>query len=437
MAGGLISSRWRRQVVHNMDNDARLFDDVSVSATVRSGGKPSGGTERERPPARYRGQRGIAERDWEEKGRTGPMTPKRLRKVGTSSMVTWRRVGGAVAGAALAALATEAAAEAVSFRGKTVTVIVGAEAGGGTDATARLIAPYLRKYLPGEPTIVVQNMPGASGITSLNYFSQRAQPDGLAVMMGSISTVDPIVFRNLSSHYDPKTFRIAGGIGRGGSIIFVTRAAEPRLYNKSAAPIVIGSVMGMPRPAMQPALWCIEYLGWNAVWVSGYHGTNETMLAFDRGEVDMTSTGNIFAIQDRLVSGRLKIITQTGAVENGKVVPRAEFGDVPLFADLMKGRITDPVAQKAFDYWTALNTGDKWMGLPPATSDAMVEAYRRTFARIAADKDFLERGEKISEGFTPMGWHDVRAIIHTLADTTPDAVEYTKGLMRKQGLRVQ
>ncbi len=325
----------------------------------------------------------------------------------------------------------------LSFKGKTITMIVGSDPGGGTDASGRLIAPYLRRHLPGEPNIVVQNLPGASGITALNYFAHRTQPDGLTIMMGSISTIDPVVYRNSSAQYDPTTFRFAGGIGRGGSVIFIRGEAEPRLHDKSERPAVIGSVMGLPRPAMQPALWCIEYLGWNAAWVTGYHGTNETMLAFDRGEIDITSTGNIFQIQDRLNSGKLKIIVQTGAVEGGKIVPRAEFGDAPLFPALMQGKIKDKAAQKAFDYWTALNTGDKWLALAPGTPDLILEAYREAFQKVAADRDFRERGEKISDGFVPMAAHDVEIVVRALADTTTEAVDYTKGLMRKQGMRIQ
>ena len=337
---------------------------------------------------------------------------------------------------ALCASASGTAAQ-VSFKGKTITMIVGSDPGGGTDASGRVIAPFLRKYLPGEPNVVVQNMPGASGITSLNYFIRRTQPDGLTVMMGSISTIDPVVYRNSSAQYDPKTFRVVGGVGRGGSFIFVTKEAEQRLFDKSAAPVVIGTIMGMPRPAMQPALWCIEYLGWNAKWVAGYHGTNEVMLAFDRGEIDMTSTGNIFQIEDRLKSGHLRIINQTGAVEAGKIVGRAEFGDAPLFPDQVKGKVSDPTALKAFDYWTALNNGDKYLALSPQTPDNILEAYREAFRKASVDKDFLERGDKISDGFQPMAADDVATIINTLADTPAEAVDYTKGLMRKQGLRVQ
>jgi tripartite-type tricarboxylate transporter receptor subunit TctC len=327
--------------------------------------------------------------------------------------------------------------DALSLRGKTITVLVGSEPGGGTDASARVIAPYLRKYLPGEPNVIVQNMPGASGITALNYFFHRTQPDGLTVVMGSISMVDPMNFRRSGAQYDPKRLRFAGGVGRGGTVIFVSKDAEPRLYDKSAKPVVIGSVLAVPRFAMQPALWCVEYLGWNATWITGYHGTNEIMLALDRGEIEMTSTGNIFQIQDRIDSGKLKILNQSGAIEGGKIVPRADFGDAPLFPDQMKGKINDPTAQKAFDYWTALNSGDKWLALGPGTPENILAMYREAFRKTAGDPEFLERGERISDGFAPMFPRDVETIVHTLADTTMEAIDFTKGLMRKQGIRVQ
>ena len=339
--------------------------------------------------------------------------------------------------AALLGVADASAQTAVSFKGKTVTMLVGSEAGGGTDAVGRLIAIYLRKYLPGEPNIVVQNMSGASGIAALNYFVRRTEPDGLTVTMGSVSTIDPVVFRNANSQYDPKSFRYVGGIGRGGSIIFVNKPAEPRLYDKSAKPVMIASVQAMPRPAIQPVIWCIEYLGWNAGWVAGYRGTNETMFALDRGEVDMTSTGNIFDIKERLDSGKLKVVMQTGALQNGRIVGRPEFGDAPLFPEMIKGKITDPVAQKAFRLWTALNSGDKWLALAPRTGEPILAAYRDAFDKVSADSEFLSLGEKISDGFAPMSARDVESVVETLADTPNEAVEYTKGLMRKQGLRIQ
>src|ERR1700730_19459490 len=137
---------------------------------------------------------------------------------------------------------------------------------------------------------------------------------------------------------------------------------------------MMASVESLPRPAAQPILWSIEYLGWNGAWVGGYRGTNETMFALDRGEIDMTATGNIFQIQDRLNSGQLKIIYQTGALKDGRIVGRADFGAAPLFPDLIKGKIGDPIARKAFNLWTTLNTGAKWLALAQGTRAAVAAA---------------------------------------------------------------
>jgi hypothetical protein len=325
----------------------------------------------------------------------------------------------------------------ISLKGKTVTMLIGSEPGGGTDASGRLIAHFLAKYLPGEPNIVVENMPGASGVTSANHFVRRTPPDGLTVLMSSNSTTDPVVYRNLAAQYDPKRIPMVGGVARGGTVIFVSREAEPRLRDKAKMPVVIGTIAGMPRVDMQPALWGIEYLGWNAKWVTGYRGTNEVMLAFDRGEVDMTSTGNVFQIQDRLKSGHLKIVDQSGMFEHGKFVPRAGFGDVPLFSDQMKGKIHDPVAKEAFDYWAALASTDKWLALPPGTPTGILATYREAFSKLAADPEFVQEGNKISDGFAPMTGSDIESLTRALADTQPEALDYIKGLMRKQVRRIQ
>ena len=339
--------------------------------------------------------------------------------------------------AASVASTLPAVAEPFSLKGKSVTMMIGSEPGGGTDASGRLIARYLGKYLPGEPNMVVQNMPGAGGLTSLNYVVLKTPPDGLLVVMGSASTVDPMTFRKANSQYDPTQFRIVGGIGRGGTVLVINGDAEKRLLDKKAPPVVMGSNANLPRQGMQVTLWGVEYLGWNVKWVVGYPGTNELMLAMDRNEIDMTSTGNIFSVADRLKKGSMKIVNQSGGIENGKIVGRADYGDAVQFTDQMKGKIKDPVAQKSFDYWMAMNIADKWLALAPNTPDDILQTYREAFVKMAADQEFLKAGEKISDGFFPMNHKDVEDYINTLASTTNEAIEYTTNLMRKQGIAVQ
>ena len=340
-------------------------------------------------------------------------------------------------GALSFAISGPAAAQSFSLKGKSVTMMIGSEPGGGTDASGRLIARYLGKYLPGEPTMVVQNMPGAGGLTALNHVVLRTQPDGLLVVMGSASTVDPMTFRKGASQYDPTKFRIVGGIGRGGTVLVIGGEAEKRLLDKSKPPVIMGSNANLPRQGMQVTLWGVEYLGWNVKWVVGYPGTNELMLALDRGEVDMTSTGNIFAVADRLKTGNLKIVNQSGGMDNGKIVGRADYGNAPLFTDQLKGKIKDPIAQKSFDYWMAMNIADKWLALAPGTPDEILNVYRDAFKKMAVDPEFVKAGEKISDGFFPMTYKDVEDYINTLASTPKEAIEYTSTLMRKQGIQVQ
>src|SRR3954471_17829307 len=98
------------------------------------------------------------------------------------------------------------AQEPVSFRGKTIAVIVGSPAGGGTDASARLIASLMAAYLPGKPAVLVRNIPGAQGITAMNYFVKQVAPDGLTVVMASTTQADPLLYRKPQAQFDPTTF---------------------------------------------------------------------------------------------------------------------------------------------------------------------------------------------------------------------------------------
>jgi hypothetical protein len=130
-------------------------------------------------------------------------------------------------------------------------------------------------------------------------------------------------------------------------------------------------------------------------------------------------------------------VLQTGSVENGKIVGRQELGDAPIFIALMQGKITDPVAQKAFDYWYAINNMDKWVGLAPGTSDEIVAAYRDAFKKFSVDKEFVDATNKITDGFTVRDAAEIEAQVKTLSDTPPEALAYLAEVMRKQGLRIK
>jgi tripartite-type tricarboxylate transporter receptor subunit TctC len=340
----------------------------------------------------------------------------------------------AVSLAAILATGAAVAQETPSFAGKTITMIVPSSPGGGTDTTGRAIAGILVEHLPGKPSLAIRNIPGANGMAALNHFVRLVEPDGLTLTMGSSSQADPVHYRVPQAFYDPSKFEIIGGAGRGGTVLMINKRSLPRLTDPKSKPVIMGSLVGIPRSGMLTTAWGIEFLGWNARWVVGYKGTNDLMLALDRGEVDMTSTGNMFLIKKFLATGNFAVLSQSGSLENGKFVAREDFGNAPLFHESMQGKIKDELAAKGFAYWSNLTAIDKWLALPEKTPAAIVHAYREAYRQTVKDPALLEKGRSLSEDFEPMSHTDVKALIDGLASTPPEAINFINTMLRRQGL---
>lgn len=340
-----------------------------------------------------------------------------------------------VVGISAAVMASPAIA-ATSFKGKTITMIIGYRPGGGTDAVGRLLGDYLAAELPGKPKIIYRNMPGGGGITSMNYFANQVKPDGLTITAGASTQPDPSRFRRKSSKYNPLTFRYIGGVSRGATVLLINKKALARLTDPSKKPVIMGGIDGT-RSGNQMALWGKEFLGWNLRWVIGYPGTAEITLALRRGEVDLSSTANGFLIRELISTGKIDLFVQSGTLTDGKLMPRGEFAKTPLFTKLIASKITDPLAKQAFNYWEGINALDKWMALPPGTPDNIVKVYRAAFRVAAKNKKFLSRGRKmISDDFSPVMPLDMEALIAKVANTSAEAIGFINKMKKKQNLPV-
>jgi hypothetical protein len=327
--------------------------------------------------------------------------------------------------------------EAVSFAGKTIAIIIGSEAGGTTDASTRLMGTFLSKYLPGKPGVIVQSRPGAHSLKALNYFAQQVKPDGLTITVASINQLDPESYRVQQSRYDPTTFVMVGGIDLGGGIMVIRADTLPRLIDKTAKPIVMGSPTGLPHGTMLMAAWGIDYLGWNVRWVSGYPSpTSAMVLALERGEIDMTGFSTSGLTDTLLDQSKYKIIYQTGT--GTCTVPSAlrVIADVPLFAAAVKARIADPVARQAFDYWCQAGSTIVWLALPPGTPAAVIETYRVAFGKIAADPAFLEQGRRFSQDVSLASHESLTATVRSYEHVSPEVAGVMPQMLRRQGLTV-
>ncbi len=340
----------------------------------------------------------------------------------------------------LAALTASAvpvtAADNVSFKGKTVTLIVGSRPGGSTDASARLLAPFFAKFLPGGPSVIVTNRPGAKGLKAQNYFAQQVKPNGRTFLVASGSQIDPVNYRVPQSKYDPNTYTLIGGLDIGGTFLIVRKDQLAALSDKSKSPVAMGSVTGLPRSGMTMTAWGIEYLGWNAKWISGYRGTSSLRLALERGEIGMTSFANQALRPELLDRGKYVITYQSGT--NGARTPAtmAAISKVPLFAAAVEGKIKSAVAKKAFKYWRAMSSVLKWAALPPNTPDGIAKAYRTAFAKTIDDPDFKKRSKKMNEQVSIIKAEELIKKIKALSVLPPEALKYTREMLNRQGLKI-
>lgn len=346
-----------------------------------------------------------------------------------------RSIAAIVAVAASVMLAAPVFADDVSFKGQTIRMLIPTTVGGSTDIASRLIAKFIVKYLPGNPKIVAENMPGGHGIAALNFVYQQAKPDGLTVTMSSNSQVDPISFRTPQAHYDPAKFEIVGSVGIGDNIMIIRTDALPRLLDKSQNPVTMGSVSGAPRSGMRMNIWGSEFLGWNTKWVTGYPGSTDLVLALERGEIDMTSLPRFYVTNKLTDPKKYKIIYLDGLNKKARPSGRADADNAPLFVDAMAGKIKDPKVMAAYNYWRASQLF-KWLALPPATPKPIVAAYRNAFEKMTADPAFTKEADTQIEGYTAISPEDTVKLIDELAATSDEALKTTDALLRKEGLNL-
>ena len=324
------------------------------------------------------------------------------------------------------------AAESVSFAGKTITMTVGYAPGGGVDAMGRLIAQYMAKRLPGAPTIIVRNMPGAGGVISLNWMVTQTKPDGLTFALAASTEIDP-VFRPASAIYDASKFELIGGTAKAGTGITISKAAMARLTDPTGEPVTMGAPQAV-RSAMQLPLWGAAYLGWHTKWVLGYRGTKDLKLALERGEIDMTGLGVPEDVYDLMATGKFVNIIQSGLRTKTGYVPTAAYEGAPLIADLLKDKLTTSVERQGLEYTLLMTSINLWVSLKQDTPAPIVAAYRKAYHETFDDPDFVQKAKKIIPDLVEVDGDDMHDQVTTLAKLPPDVIAFMRALGEKQGV---
>jgi tripartite-type tricarboxylate transporter receptor subunit TctC len=322
----------------------------------------------------------------------------------------------------------------VSFKGKTINIIINSRAGGGTDASGRLLGSALGNYLPGKPQVVFRNMPGGGGLKANNYFAAKVKPDGLTLITGSRTQISPVKLLSGRAKYDPSKFEFIGGDVRLGTVFLVRADAKDRLLDPKAKPLVFGDIDGSRSGALI-SLWAKEYLGWNIRYVVGYSGTPALILAARSGELQMIANQNAFTVEPLIKSGELVPIAQMGVRDDtGTLQRRSTFPNVPLLTEALVPKL-DEKGRKAFKKMEADRLVNKWMALPPGTPSEIVAVYRDAFSKATKDKDFLKVVyNEIGKDYTPLSGQQLKEIATTLVDVTKDDLAFINEMKKKNGL---
>jgi tripartite-type tricarboxylate transporter receptor subunit TctC len=328
--------------------------------------------------------------------------------------------------AAAQAAATDDQAVANFYRNNTVKIVVGFSPGGGYDLYARLIGKYLGKYIPGNPTVVVENMPGAGGVLATNTIYNASPKDGTIIGSFIGTTILQQLFGDSNIQYDMSKMQFIGAPTGDHYVVEVSKAAGLSSFKD-----VIGSgakqlVVGGQGPGVlnyDGFLLLRDVLGANIKAVPGYPGSAEIKLALLRGELDGTANGweSIKARDtDDIARGDIQLMMQwwDTPIPDLPNVPTA-----PSFAsnDEQKQLIT---------YGLILPSKfSRPYFLAPEVPPDRVRALDAAFAKALADPDLKQDADKSQLALDPLTGGQVKQLVNDFMTISPDLVAKLKKSM--------
>jgi tripartite-type tricarboxylate transporter receptor subunit TctC len=318
------------------------------------------------------------------------------------------------------------------YRGKTITMVVGASVGGGVDLFARLVARHLGKFIPGAPQILVQNMPGAGSVVAAKHLYTLAPKDGTqmaSVLPGAF--FDPLFNPqpgDSKDKYDPTKFNFIGN-GNAESLVCVARDDAPIMKNADMyeKEFIVGTPGGGSLVHVYTTV-LKNLLGAKLKIVTGYPGTKEIVLAVQNGEVQGVCG---FAYSSAKLNfpgaaegkGGYRIIAQVGSVG----YPELDKAGIPLTIDSAKDKAT----RDALEIFYSQGMYVRAFMMPPGVPKDRVEIVRKAFIQAIKSDALQEEAVKMMTDADPNTGADMQAMVEKVYAASPDVIETIKKAMAK------
>jgi tripartite-type tricarboxylate transporter receptor subunit TctC len=341
--------------------------------------------------------------------------------------MTGRLFAGAVLTAAF--LYADVAAAQPFFAGKQISLLIGTTPGGGYDAYGRALARHLGRHIPGSPSIVVKNMPGAGGIALANHLYNRAPKDGTEIA----TTQNGLPFEKLffmlspggsSALFDSTKFSWIGSMTQTVFVTVTWHTTPVKTLQDAMAKEVILGASTTSADSYVLAMLSNNLLGTKFKVVTGYAGANEVDLAVENGEVHgeagkdwttLTSTRPQW-IRDK----RINILVQMG------MHPHADIAGVPMAIDLAKS----PEERRVMEVVFAKFGMSRPFMAPPDLPKDRLDTLRRAFDATLRDEAFLVEARKLGMEINPVKGEDVEALVTRIMNTPPGLAERAREALK-------
>lgn len=341
-------------------------------------------------------------------------------------MISKLKIAAALAGFGMIAFGGVSGAQAEDFyKGKTVRMIIGYGPGGGYDVYGRIVARHMARLLPGAPTLVPQNMPGAGSARAAQYLSVSAPQDGTVwATLGQNLPLDQAL-NPKKAKYDTRKLLWIGNINRGNNVVMIWHTAGVKSIEDAKKKDVYTSATGETSTSVQYPRVLNNMFGTRFKIIAGFGGGSELNLAIERGEVQGRGSNAWASIKANtphyLSEKKVEIILQMG-LEREKDLP-----DVPLLIDLAR----NPAERRVLELISAgTDIGRPILTTPGVPADR-VKLLRATFDAMAGDKTFLAEAAKAKLDVSPVPGEKLQAIVENIVTAPSDIVELVKAAMTK------
>jgi tripartite-type tricarboxylate transporter receptor subunit TctC len=306
------------------------------------------------------------------------------------------------------------------YRGKTMSMLIGVGAGGEYDTIARLVARHIGRHIPGHPSLVPQNMTGASGLKMINYLATVAPHDGTFIGMVSEGLPSLQAVGMPGVQFDARAFNWLGAIAPIDETMAVWHSAGvASIDDARKRDVVTGATARGSITYTFPAL-LNELFGTRFKLVTGYSGGNEINLAMERGEVEARNNTWSSWKATRpawLAEHKLSILLQSG--------PKPKDLDAPIVAELA-GNADD---RKLIDLVLSGCALGRPLAITPDVPAERVAALRAAFDATMKDPDFLAEAKALNLDVDPIRGVDLQATVGHILDTPPEVARRARHLL--------